>query len=221
MDGNLTASETLQVEVTATNQDPTAQPDAFTVDEDSSNNLLAVLADNGSGPDSDPDGGTLSLTGVTSPGSAGGAITINGDNLGTVGSDIETLSPYLEFEIDFVETGNHQVWLRGLGPNWNGDSVWVALNGVLSSRRVTVPKNAYGWVELVGGVEVNSPGVNTLRVYMREDGVRIDRVLMQPSGPAPSGNGPPESPRDGGGPTNQDPTAQPDAFTVDPPGQQQ
>ena len=81
MDGNLTASETLQVEVTATNQDPTAQPDAFTVDEDSSNNLLAVLADNGSGPDSDPDGGTLSLTGVTSPGSAGGAITINGDNL--------------------------------------------------------------------------------------------------------------------------------------------
>ena len=45
VDGNLTASETLQEEVTAINQEPTAQPDGFTVayQPDGSNNQVPVL----------------------------------------------------------------------------------------------------------------------------------------------------------------------------------
>jgi hypothetical protein len=58
---------------------PVALDDNFVVDEDSTDNLLAVLADNGGGgPDSDPDGDGLTIVSADNPGSAGGTVLING-----------------------------------------------------------------------------------------------------------------------------------------------
>jgi len=61
------------------NTPPDAFNDSFTVDEDSTDNALAVLADNGGGgPDSDPDGDPVTVVSVDNPGSANGAVAING-----------------------------------------------------------------------------------------------------------------------------------------------
>ena len=60
------------------NTPPEAFDDSFTVDEDSTNNALAVLADNGGGADSDPDGDSVTIVSVDNPGSANGTIQING-----------------------------------------------------------------------------------------------------------------------------------------------
>jgi hypothetical protein len=45
-------------------------------------------------------------------------------------------------------------------------------------------------------LEINSAGAHTINVWMREDGFRLDRiVLTTDSKYKPSGNGPAESPR--------------------------
>lgn len=64
------------------NNPPVANNDAFSVDQDTTDNALAVLANNGSGADSDPDNDPLTVSGVDSTGSAGSAVSINGTNNG-------------------------------------------------------------------------------------------------------------------------------------------
>ncbi len=46
-----------------------------------------------------------------------------------------------------------------------------------------------------------SPGLHTVSVWAREDGVSLDRLVMTINGSAPSGDGPPESARDGSAPS--------------------
>ena len=71
-DGNGgTATATITVTVNAENDAPVAVNDVATVSEDSSNNTVAVLAN-----DSDTDGDTLTVTTATA---ANGAVTINSD----------------------------------------------------------------------------------------------------------------------------------------------
>ena len=38
-------------------------------------------------------------------------------------------APRLDFNIDFVKTGTHYVWIRGYAPNDNGDSCHLGLDG--------------------------------------------------------------------------------------------
>ena len=58
------------------NAAPVAQDDTFTVNEDTANTTLAVLLDNGNGPDSDLDGDPLNIVSVGLP-DQGGTATIN------------------------------------------------------------------------------------------------------------------------------------------------
>ncbi|HHY54526.1 MAG TPA: tandem-95 repeat protein, partial [Chloroflexi bacterium] len=70
-DGALTATATVAITVRPVNDAPTAVNDAFNVDEDSLDNVLAVLAN-----DSDLDGDNLTVTAVTQP--ANGSVTLVG-----------------------------------------------------------------------------------------------------------------------------------------------
>jgi lysophospholipase L1-like esterase len=66
------------------NNVPVAANDVFTVAEDSVSNALAVLDNNGAGPDYDPDGDPINVVSVTSPGSAGGSIVVDGSSDGVL-----------------------------------------------------------------------------------------------------------------------------------------
>ena len=70
--GGLTATATATVTVTAKNDNPTAVNDTVTADEDSSNNVFDVLANDSSTPDT---GETLTITAVGT-GNRGGQVTI-------------------------------------------------------------------------------------------------------------------------------------------------
>ena len=70
-DGALTATATVALSVRPVNDAPTAVNDSFSVDEDSLDNALAVLAN-----DSDLDGDNLTVTAVTQP--ANGVVTLVG-----------------------------------------------------------------------------------------------------------------------------------------------
>ncbi len=114
-----------------------------------------------------------------------------------------TTSPRLDFRIQFSRTGTHHVWLRGLGPSGSDDSVHVGLDGVVvpTSDRITNFPPAWGWSNAtvdgpVATLEIATPGVHTLNVWMREDGVQLDRLLLTTDAAyTPAGAGPPESPR--------------------------
>ena len=70
-----------------------------------------------------------------------------------------------------------------VAPDAGGDSVYVGANGVFSDMALTGFSDSWGWSKLTmdnsdASLSLNSAGVYTLNVAMREDGLRIDRLLL-------------------------------------------
>jgi hypothetical protein len=103
-----------------------------------------------------------------------------------------TRAPQLAFNIDFVKTGTHYVWVRGYAEDGSSDSVYVGFDytppstgqGPVSSTRITgFTQDAWSWrgVNNTGArhtIDVSSTGTHTLQVWMREDGFRLDRIVL-------------------------------------------
>ncbi len=115
-------------------------------------------------------------------------------------------SPRLDYRIDFVRAGVHQVWVRGLGPSGNDDSMHVGLNGerVDTSDRLLGFGRTWTWAHgtvdgPVATIDIPTPGLHTINLWMREDGLIIDKFLLTTNAAyLPTGLGPPASPRVGG-----------------------
>jgi lysophospholipase L1-like esterase len=134
------------------------------------------------------------------PGYVGdGAMQAMPDIGAVLNSNFGTSSPRLDFDVDFAVAGAMNVWMRGFGPSWNADSVWIGIDGVVSNVLfASPPKDAYGWIRPSGSLTVPSAGKHTINVWFREDGTIVDRLLLTPNGSVrPTGDGPPESNRDG------------------------
>ncbi len=114
-----------------------------------------------------------------------------------------TESPRLDFKINFVKTGTHYIWLRAWGAGASDDSCHAGLDNAPAStaHRITGFAGVYTWTNSTAGkapatLNVGSPGVHTLNIWMSEDGAIIDKIVLTPTlGLTPVGNGPPESPR--------------------------
>lgn len=113
-----------------------------------------------------------------------------------------TLSPRLDFEVTFVQTGVHYIWVRGWGTTGTDDSVHVGFNGqaIASSDRLSGFTSTWTWSNQtmdgsVATINVPSPGTHTLNLWMREDGTVVDKLLLTTNAslPPPSGTGPAES----------------------------
>ncbi len=111
-----------------------------------------------------------------------------------------TTSPELEYNIDFTTPGTYNVWLRGYAPNATGDSVYVSLDGQTPTTLTGLSPQQWSWANstLSGqrvAFEVTEAREHTLFLWMREDGLRLDRlVLTLDDNYTPAGNGPNESP---------------------------
>lgn len=97
----------------------------------------------------------------------------------------------LDYAIDFQTPGTYYVWLRMLGRGGDDDSVHAGLNGVPASfggRGIGHDGESWRWQSRVGGrdrgdararVEVGSPGVHYLNLWVREDGTAVDQILLR------------------------------------------
>ena len=130
------------------------------------------------------------------------------DDGGRIWNNPENTSPELIFDIDFSTTGTYYVWHRLWGVNKQGNKTYAGLNGDASDRPLMT--NSFGewiWVNVRSGgeletVEVTSAGVQTAHVWMADDGVYIDKMVMTTDPDfVPTGIGPDESPRGGSSPT--------------------
>ncbi|MBM3847653.1 MAG: hypothetical protein FJ405_15375, partial [Verrucomicrobia bacterium] len=120
-----------------------------------------------------------------------------------------TISPRLDYFIEFNLPGTYYVWVRGLadsspGPGQN-DSVNVGIDGTLpatSDRIGFFPQGAgYVWSSrtLDGNTRatftVPTPGRHQVNVWMREDGFIIDKIVLTTNPEfVPTGVGPVEKP---------------------------
>jgi hypothetical protein len=105
-----------------------------------------------------------------------------------IDSDYVSTSPYLQFNVNFPTTGTYYVWLRGLCTG-NDNSAHVGLNGhaVASAENLRFPVTG-DWVwsgtlssERRATVNITRTGVQTIEVYMREDGFTLERLAFSKS----------------------------------------
>ncbi len=119
--------------------------------------------------------------------------------------DYVARSPRLDFEVNFIKTGTHYVWVRGYIIGGNDDSAHVGLDGEApTSDRMQTGSTEDTWEWSNGRrenlglatIDVADAGVHTINVWMREDGWRFDKIVLTTNPDyTPSGEGPPESDR--------------------------
>ena len=104
-------------------------------------------------------------------------------------------SARVDYNIEFSEPGIYHVWLRGYGETSRDDSVHLGLDGEAYSSLeyfrfdpdIGMPRD-WQWSNKlhhsnagVPAITINEPGVYTLNVYMREDGFKLDQLLLTQS----------------------------------------
>jgi hypothetical protein len=119
-------------------------------------------------------------------------------------------SPEMQYRVQFSTPGTYYVWLRAIPDNDASNSVHVGLNGqeVATADRISTTTysdlgRSWTWFQgtldgPVATLSVPSAGTHTVNVWMREDGLRLDRFLLTTSSTyVPTDAGPAESPRTG------------------------
>jgi glycosidase len=104
----------------------------------------------------------------------------------TIDNDWTTTSPELQYTVNFSTPGTYYVWVRGYA-NVNTDaSFHTGLDGVSdSAARMTLTQfNSWQWSNAVlssaapAVISVGAAGNHTFSIWMRDDGVRIDQVIL-------------------------------------------
>ena len=88
--------------------------------------------------------------------------------------------PELIYNITNLNPGNHHLWIRMAAPDGGGDSIHVGLDGIpITYGGVglsTHPIGEWNWEYIP--INVTSNDYTQLSIWMREDGVRIDSLVI-------------------------------------------
>ena len=120
-------------------------------------------------------------------------------------SDVNHLSslngPRLDYRLYVTTPGTYSVWVRLMGNGSKNDSVHVGINGEavtteagmgISSRgKFRWKNNVLRGVKKVT-VKISKRGYHIFNLWMREDGVIVDKILLLSNGLKPTELGPPE-----------------------------
>jgi RHS repeat-associated protein len=102
-----------------------------------------------------------------------------------------------EFSVNFTSPGTYTVWLRGYASSAAGDSAYVKLDDDVVNITGFAP-NTWDWAGQPESLVVEAAGLYTVNLVMREDGLRVDRLLLTTdTNFIPSDFGPAESERQG------------------------
>lgn len=100
-------------------------------------------------------------------------------------------SPELRYRVAFPTAGLYYLWIRGYGGNGNDDSIHAGLDNNPEEASVMT---CQGWSQPLlwswcktrstqAGLQnatlyVATPGLHTVKLWMREDGFRVDQILL-------------------------------------------
>ncbi|MBN2533187.1 MAG: hypothetical protein JXB88_09865 [Spirochaetales bacterium] len=137
----------------------------------------------------------------------------NGDALKAVpnkGINVQdtTDGPRLDYNVQFETTGTYYLWVRMWGPSAYDDSLHAGLDGEPASfgkSGLSMTSFSWKWVNMAKTrvtVDVETAGLHTVHIWMREDGTRLDKILLtKDPGYIPWRQGPAESPLEAPSPT--------------------
>ncbi|HVU24146.1 MAG TPA: chitobiase/beta-hexosaminidase C-terminal domain-containing protein [Opitutus sp.] len=130
-------------------------------------------------------------------------------NLGTANAALDPAAPRVEYEITVPDgaAGDYYVHIRDYGATSSDDSVYVSIDANTTVAAVVTAARTLDWK--TSNIRLTLPaGAHTLTVWLREDGVVIDKIVVDGTSAAPTGFGPAESPREA--------AATPPAITTQP-----
>jgi len=156
-----------------------------------------------------PQGGHSWNVVTAPPGASGGQAMRAVPNNGTANlapAPALANSPRLDYEVNFTVSGTYYVWVRGSaaapgnepGNAGNNDSVHAGLDAAIPNSAANITWNgaiAWTWtnIRMDGGrATLNvTAGIHTFSLWMREDGARVDKIILT-TNPAfdPNGGGP-------------------------------
>lgn len=125
----------------------------------------------------------LAVTDVA--GAAGSVMRALPDDDTRINTGYVTNSPRLDYKVNFVKTGTHYVWVRGAATG-NDNTIHVGLNGkaVATTDRISI-KTSQGFIwsratldNADATLNIPATGVSTVNVWMREDGFRLEKILL-------------------------------------------
>ncbi|MEM6394402.1 MAG: carbohydrate-binding protein, partial [Planctomycetota bacterium] len=103
------------------------------------------------------------------------------------------------FSFSLADAGTYRIYGRTIAPNTGDDSFWVRVDGGAWVRWNGIAgSSAWQWDAVHDSDNNNQPvdwslaaGAHTLEIAYREDGTRLDKLVIQPASlPTPSGTGP-------------------------------
>jgi Gylcosyl hydrolase family 115 C-terminal domain len=117
-------------------------------------------------------------------------------------TDYASNSPRLDYWVNFRYTGTHYVWIRGKAATTGDDTLHLGFAGSTGGMmdKVTGFGPNFGWTNSTldgppARINVTSTGNHRFSIYMGEDGIVIDKVIIaRESSFVPTGSGPPEAP---------------------------
>ncbi|MFZ5893929.1 MAG: hypothetical protein ACOY0T_22900 [Myxococcota bacterium] len=138
--------------------------------------------------------------------SGGQVMQANPNNGANINTGYTTGSPQLDYLVNFSTTGTYHVWVRGSGVGTADRTVHAGIDGTgpTSSDRISGFTSTLSWRKStldgpVATINVTTPGLHTVNLWMREDGFRVDKIVLTTNASfTPSGAGPAESPRNTG-----------------------
>jgi VCBS repeat-containing protein len=117
--------------------------------------------------------------------SAGESLQALPNNGTSYQDNYQAQSPHLAYRVTIETPGRYYVWARARGANNSDDSLHIGLDGQapLSGKRMEEIFDYWGWTSVLetGGrayVDVPTAGVHTFDVWMREDGVIVDKFIL-------------------------------------------
>lgn len=113
-------------------------------------------------------------------------VTNSGNPASNINDNVTTTSPEADYGIQFPAAGTYYVWARGHGLDGTEDSIHVGMDGMLTPAGSNLTWGTYGawtWTNGTAGgaartVTVGTAGSHTFNLWMREDGSRVDRLVL-------------------------------------------
>lgn len=103
-------------------------------------------------------------------------------------------APRLDYRVNFTSTGTFYLFIRGDSGAAAGasDSCFGGLDDVATDIYLyNTATNVWGWQRQP--IDVTAAGIHTVSVFAREDGFRVDKLVVRTEDTAPTDNGPDES----------------------------
>lgn len=110
-------------------------------------------------------------------------------------NDLVSKSPEMQFKIKFTTPGNYNVWMRTRFIDDASDSIYGGIDGVYQTRSFDSSQfwsyeTDEKWIwpsRKYGTISVSEAGEHTFNVWMREDGISVDRIYITKSSESPPG----------------------------------